>query len=78
MKKKLDLKKDDKLRNLDKEVYKLVKRKKSEKYMLISSILEELESNYNIEIQEFQFKNKLLNVRLKEKDWVCIDLSKDL
>lgn len=61
-----------------KEIYKFVRRKRSEKYMLICNILEEIEASYNIDIKEFDFKDKRLSVKVGKNDWVCVNLSEDL
>lgn len=66
------------LKDLDKDLYKLIKRKKSEKFVLMTMILEELEETYDMEIKEFEYKNKILTVKIDGKNYVCIDLSKDL
>lgn len=63
---------------LYKEVYKFIKRKRSEKFTLIGMILEELESEYNFEIEEFEYKNKRLSVKVGKNNWVCVDLSEDI
>jgi len=61
-----------------KDVYKLVRMKKNEKFILITSILEEVEDSYDIVLEEFQFKDKRLSIRVGKNDWICVDLSKDL
>jgi hypothetical protein len=66
------------LKDVDKDLYNLIKRKKSEKYFLITMILEEIEETYDIDVKEFEYKNKRLTVKVDGKNYVCIDLSEDL
>lgn len=64
--------------DIKKEIERINKKKKNKKYLQISMILEELEGKYNVSIEEFTFKNNLLTVKIKNNDYVCIDLSKDI
>lgn len=64
--------------DIKKEIERINKKKKNKKYLQISMILEELENRYKMSIKEFSFKDNRLTVKIKDKDYVCIDLSKDI
>lgn len=64
--------------DIKKEIERINKKRKNKKYLQISMILEELENKYKMSIKEFSFKDNRLTVKIKDKDYVCIDLSKDI
>lgn len=64
--------------DIKKEIERINKKRRNKKYLQISMILEELEDRYKMPIKEFSFKNNILTVKIKEKDYVAIDLSKDI
>lgn len=64
--------------DIKKEIERINKKRRNKKYLQISMILEELEDRYKNPIKEFSFKNNILTVKIKEKDYVAIDLSKDI
>ena len=64
--------------DIKKEIERINKKRRNKKYLQISMILEELEDRYKKPIKEFSFKNNILTVKIKEKDYVAIDLSKDI